>query len=290
MTAMEQHKNLIPVERALSIGEILVANGHLTHDDVLQITAEQVRSKLPFGQAAIKLNLLSVDELESALSSQFGFSYLSQTESGVAPEVVAAYQPHAALTEQMRSLRVRLLLQQLTARGAPRSHAITSAMAGEGRSFIAANLAVVFSQLGERTLLIDADMRNPRQHKLFGLDTRVGLSSCLSGRAGLACALPVPELASLSVLVAGPQAPNPQELLVRSAFTRLLLEASQHYEAIVIDTPPVSDFADAQIVCARAGSTVFVTRKQQSNVKLCQSAVAALRDSGARITGVVVNS
>lgn len=289
MTAMEQHKNLIPVERALSIGEILVASGHLTHNDVLQITAEQVRTKLPFGQAAIKLNLLSIDELESALSSQFGFSYLSQTESGVAPEVVAAYQPHAPLTEQMRSLRVRLLLQQLAARGAPRSYAITSAMGGEGRSFIAANLAVVFSQLGERTLLIDADMRNPKQHKLFGLDSRAGLSSCLSGRAGLECASAVPELASLSVLVAGPQAPNPQELLVRSAFTRLLLEASQQYEAIVIDTPPVSDFADAQIVCARAGSTVFVTRANGSDARRSQVAVAALKEAGARIAGAVVN-
>lgn len=289
MTAMEQHKNLVPVERALSIGEILVASGHLSHDDVLKITTEQVRSKLPFGQAAIKLNLLSVEELESALSSQFGFSYLSQTESGVAPEVVAAYQPHAALTEQMRSLRVRLLLQQLAARGAHRSYAITSAQPGEGRSFIAANLAVVFSQLGERTLLIDADMRNPRQHKLFGLDNRTGLSSCLSGRAALDCAAAVPELASLSVLVAGPQAPNPQELLVRSAFTRLLLEASQHYEAIIIDTPPVSEFADAQIISARAGSTVFITRANGSDARMSQQAVAALKDAGARIAGAVVN-
>lgn len=289
MTVMEQHQKLVPVERALSIGEILVASGHLTHDDVLKITAEQVRSKLPFGQAAIKLDLLSVDELEAALSSQFGFSYLSQTESGVATEVVAAYQPHAAVAEQMRSLRVRLLLQQLAARGAPRSYAVTSALAGEGRSFIAANLAVVFSQLGERTLLIDADMRSPRQHKLFGLDTRVGLSSCLSGRAGLECALPVPELPSLSVLVAGPQAPNPQELLVRSAFTRLLLEASQHYEAIVIDTPPVAEFADAQIVCARAGASVFVTRANGSDATLSRQAVAALKEAGARIAGAVVN-
>ena len=79
------------------------------------------------------------------------------------------------------------------------------------------------------------------------------------------------------------------ELLVRSAFTRLLLEASQQYEAIVIDTPPVSDFADAQIVCARAGSTVFVTRANGSDARQSQVAVAALKDAGARIAGAAVN-
>lgn len=288
MTAMENHQNLVPIEKALSIGEILVASGRLSPQDVLQITMEQARSRVAFGQAALKLNLLTMQELESALSSQFGFSYLTDPQAGVSQEVVAAYEPQSKVSEQVRSLRIRLLLQQAAHHGS-RSVAIASAQHGEGRSFIAANLAVVFAQLGERTLLIDADMRNPRQHTLFGLECRAGLSSCLSGRAGIDCASPVQELRNLSVMTAGPMPPNPQELLARSTFTRLLLEAGEVYEAIVIDTPPVTGFADAQIVAARAGATVLVTRSHRTEARQAQQAAAALRDVGARLCGAVVN-
>lgn len=288
MTAMEHHQHLIPVEKALSIGEILVASGRLSHDDVLRITIEQTRSRLAFGQAALKLNLLSMQELESALSSQFGFSYLTDRQSSVSREVVAAYDPQARTSEQVRSLRIRLLLQQASARGG-RSVLIASAQNGEGRSFIAANLAVVFAQLGEKTLLIDADMRNPRQHELFGLERRVGLSSVLSGRAGIDCATPVGELRNLSVMTAGPMPPNPQELLARPAFTRLLLEASETHEVVIIDSPAVNGFADAQIIAARAGATVLVTRARRSDARLSRQAVQALKDSGARVCGAVLN-
>lgn len=288
MTAMEHHQHLIPVEKALSIGEILVASGRLSHDDVLRITVEQTRSRLAFGQAALKLNLLSMQELESALSSQFGFSYLTDRQSSVSREVVAAYDPQARTSEQVRSLRIRLLLQQASARGG-RSVLIASAQNGEGRSFIAANLAVVFAQLGERTLLIDADMRNPRQHELFGLERRVGLSSVLSGRAGIDCATPVGELRNLSVMTAGPMPPNPQELLARPAFTRLLLEVGETHEVVIIDSPPVNGFADAQILAARAGATVLVTRAQRSDARVSRQAVQALKDSGARVCGAVLN-
>lgn len=288
MTAMENHQNLVPVEKALSIGEILVASGRLSPQDVLQITLEQGRSRVAFGQAALKLNLLTAQELESALSSQFGFSYLTDRQSGVAQEVVAAYQPQSKASEQVRSLRIRLLLQQATGRGS-RSVAIASAQHGEGRSFIAANLAVVFAQLGERTLLIDADMRNPRQHALFGLECRVGLSSYLSGRAGVDCAAPVRDLHNLSVMTAGPMPPNPQELLARSSFTRLLLEAGEVYDAIIIDTPPVIGFADAQIIAARTGATVLVTRSHRTDAHLARQAASALRDVGSRLCGAVIN-
>ena len=84
MTAMENHQNLVPIEKALSIGEILVASGRLSPQDVLQITMEQARSRVAFGQAALKLNLLTMQELESALSSQFGFSYTTLLEKATA--------------------------------------------------------------------------------------------------------------------------------------------------------------------------------------------------------------
>src|SRR6185503_6302746 len=124
-----------------------------------------------------------------------------------------------------------------------RTLAITSPGAREGRSFIAANLAVVFAQLGQRTLLIDADFRAPRQQAIFNISDRFGLSSVLSGRADLSAAVPVSGLTGLSVLPAGPLPPNPLELLSRPSFAALLGKAQAEYDVILIDTPPATEYA-----------------------------------------------
>ena len=137
---------------------------------------------------------------------------------------------------------------------------------GDGRSFIAANLAIVFAQQGERTLLIDGDLRAARQQALFKLERSVGLSGILAGRAGLEAAWPVPSLPGLSVLPAGAMPPNPQELLGRNAFGALLHAAALQFDVIIIDTPAGGDFADAEIIAARAGAALMVARKNKSLV------------------------
>lgn len=275
-------------ERSLTIGEILVANGRLSPQDVIRIQEEQRASNVHFGQAALKLNLLTVADLEQALSAQFGYTYLKADDVTLHQSLQAAVKPGGKVSEQIRSLRVRLLLSQLTI-PTSRTCAVASARSGEGKSFIAANLAIVFAQLGERTLLIDADMRSPVQHALFGLDNRVGLSNVLLGRAWLDSAVSIERLGSLSVLPSGARAPNPQELLAKSTFTKLLLEATQSYDYIIVDTPPVIDFADAQLICSRTSATVFVTRPGLSNKTSSAKAVMTLKESGARLTGAVVN-
>src|SRR6185295_1009223 len=112
----------------------------------------------------------------------------------------------------------------------------------------AQGLAISFSQLGQRTLLIDADFRAPRQQSIFNVPDRFGLSSALSGRAELSTALPVSGLTGLSVLPAGPVPPNPLELLSRASFAALLAKAQCEYDIIIIDTPPLGLYADAQCV------------------------------------------
>src|SRR6185436_9716186 len=115
--------------------------------------------------------------------------------------------------EELRGLRTQLMIRWAKAGVQHRVLAIVSPGAGEGRSYVAANLAVAFSQLGERTLLIDADLRRPRQHHIFNVSDRIGLSAVLSGRAGRSAVAPVPEFGALSLLTAGARPPNPQELL-----------------------------------------------------------------------------
>jgi hypothetical protein len=139
-------------------------------------------------------------------------------------ELVVACDPFHACAEELRALRTQLVIRWDNAGVKARRLAIVSPGAQEGRSYLAANLAVAFAQLGQRTLLVDADLRAPRQHALFGLDAASGLAALLAGRAGREVLRALPDFGPLSVLPAGAPPPNPQELLSRPALGALLGE------------------------------------------------------------------
>jgi chain length determinant protein tyrosine kinase EpsG len=171
-----------------------------------------------------------------------------------------------------------------------RTLAIASPCAREGRSFLAANLAVVFSQLGQRTLLIDADFRAPRQQAIFNISDRFGLSSVLSGRSDLSAAAPVAGLTGLAVLPAGPLPPNPLELLSRGSFAALLAKAQSEYDVILIDTPPVTYYADASVITFRAGDALLISRKDHTRLADSERAMRELSDASARVVGTLMNA
>src|SRR5204863_100999 len=160
------------------------------------------------------------------------------------------------VVEELRTVRTQLLIRWFNPAAGRRTLVVASPGAREGRSFIAANLAVSFSQLGQRTLLIDADFRAPRQQGIFNIADRFGLSSVLSGRADLSVAAPVAGITGLAVLPAGPVPPNPLELLSRGSFAALLGRAQAEYDVILIDTPPASEYADAQSVAFGVGVAI----------------------------------
>ncbi|HSY29563.1 MAG TPA: chain length determinant protein tyrosine kinase EpsG [Burkholderiaceae bacterium] len=271
------------------IGGILVDSGKLTIDDADRILRLQKGENMRFGEAGIKLGLLNSCDLQFALSRQFDYPYLRKGESSIGDELIAAYQPFSPRVEPLRALRSQLMLRCFTGSDNRRSLAIVSPERGEGRSYIAANLAVVFSQLGERTLLIDADMRNPRQCKLFNLGNNMGLSSILSERIRGDAVQRVPDLLDLSVLVAGASPPNPQELIGRPAFTKMLEEFEADYDVVLIDTPPCSEYADAQNIAARTGATVMVARKHKTRVELVREHTMLMMQSGAQVVGTLLN-
>ena len=188
--------------------------------DVERILEQQREKGGRFGDAGRALGLLEQRDIDFALSRQFDYPYLRRGESRVSEAVVAAYEPASPQVEALRALRSELMLHWFSDDAAHKSLAVVSEARGDGRSYIAANLAVVLSQLGGRTLLIDADLRNPSQHALFGLENRIGLSAVLAGRAGAEAVQRVAELGSLSVLPAGVAPPNPQELLARADVRR----------------------------------------------------------------------
>ncbi len=275
-----------------TIGDILVATGRLSQEDAVRIVERQRKDQVQFGEAALALKVLSKDDIDFALSKQFDYSYLSDQDQSVSPELVAAYKPFSRVGENLRAVRSQLMLRWFNTDPARKVMAIVSPGNGEGRSFVAANLAIVFAQQGERTLLIDADMRSKperSQNTLFKLGKSAGLSAILANRAGLEVAQLIPGLPGLAVLPAGATPPNPQELLGRPAFGDLLRIASQQFDVIIIDTPAGTEFADAEITAARAGAALLVARRNTSLVPQASQLARRLQDSGVALVGSVLN-
>ncbi|MNK11187.1 Tyrosine-protein kinase wzc [compost metagenome] len=284
-----QYRETRPLTAHNQMGSILVKSGRLSIGDTERILREQHIHRQRFGETGIALGLLTAADIDFALSSQFAYPYLRRGESSVSDEVIAAYDPFSKQVEALRALRSQLVMRWFGS-GAQRSAlAITSAERGDGRSYIAANLAVLFSQLGQRTLLIDADMRRPRQHQLFGIENRSGLSGILSGRNGATDVQRIESLMDLSVLPSGVLPPNPQELLGRGAFPQMLRDFSTEFDVILIDTPPDYDYADGQTAAARAGAALVVARKDSSHVGAIGNLVDSMKHSGVLVVGAVLN-
>lgn len=278
-----------PAGAGRSIGSILLDSGRLSPEDAERILRMQKDEGLRFGAAAVRLGLLTEDDIRQALSHQFDYPYLSREDTSLHQELVAAYEPFSPSVENLRALRSQLMLRWFDGDASRKALAITSVDSGDGRSYLAANLAIVFSQLGERTLLIDADLRAPRQHQLFKLRDGPGLSTVLAERSGLDAISSIPAMVGLSVLQAGPIPPNPQELLGRATFTGLLQTAAIDYDVIIIDTPPAANYADAQTVAVRAGAALLVARQDKSSLPGLNQLHHNLRQFGATVVGSVLN-
>ncbi|MBV8032481.1 MAG: chain length determinant protein tyrosine kinase EpsG [Betaproteobacteria bacterium] len=275
---------------ARHIGAILVDEGKLTSADAEQVLARQRELGWRFGEAAIELNLITDADLRQALAKQYEFPYLVSGPDGVSKELIAAWDPFNQVVEELRGVRTQLLIRWYNPDAGRKTLAVCSPGPREGRSFIAANLAVVFSQLGSRTLVVDADFRAPRQQAIFNVPDRFGLSSLLSGRADLSAAVPVTGMTGLAVLPAGPLPPNPLELLSRPAFGGFLARAQAEYDVIILDTPPATEYADAQSITFRTGDALLVSRKDHTRVQDTERAVRELSDASGRIVGTLMNA
>lgn len=271
------------------IGTILMESGKLSAEDTEAILQLQENEDIRFGEAALKLGVLTQHDIQFALSHQYGYPYLDRDDGRVSHELVAAYQPFSTQAEALRALRSQLKMRWFTGTPDRRSLAVISNESGAGRSYLAANLAIAFAQLGDRTLLIDADLRNPRQHSLFSLDNRAGLSSLLANRGVHAGARRIASFLDLHSISAGPTPPNPQELLGRPAFDRLLDEASQEFDVILIDTPAAGEYADAQIIAAKARGALILTHKNKTRLDETRQMCTNFANLGVMMVGTVLS-
>ncbi|WP_233151724.1 polysaccharide biosynthesis tyrosine autokinase [Pelomonas sp. KK5] len=272
-----------------SIGDFLSELKKLSNAQIEQVLAYQRQHGVRFGEAAVALKLASQDDVMWALSKQFHYPYSSGEGAHFNEELVAAIDPFSEQTESFRGIRSQLMLGVMAADAPKRALALLSPNVGDGKTFFAANLAVVFSQLGAKTLLIDADMRTPRQHRLFGIPAERGLSSVLSGRAETNVVRPIRDLPSLFVMPVGTLPPNPLELLQRPAFGLLLQELLSKFDHVIVDTPASAHGADSRVLAAKCGAAMVVTRRNVSQMKAVHKLVGEVARGSAQFAGVVIN-
>jgi protein-tyrosine kinase len=251
-------------------------------------------SGLRFGEAAVALGLVQPQEVEEALARQFRYPVAAPAVAGqaapLAAELVVAHRPYSPAAEAFRSLRaqVRRRLAEL----GRRTLAVLSPAHGDGRSHVAANLAVAFAQGGGRTLLVDGDLRRPRLHRLFGSEAGEpavqdgavdasptesgGLAQMLSGRSRSLAVDAVPGLPALFVLRAGAVPPNPLELLEGPALAPLLADVAGKFEHVIVDTPAFEAGMDAAVLAAACGSGLMVLRPGATRLAAAQDLMASL--------------
>jgi len=274
------------------LGAILVDSGQLDAEDIERVLQYQRQHNLRFGEAAVRLGLISEADIQYALSRQFAYAYLRKLPGdsrSMSDEVVAAYQPFSTRVEQLRAIRSQLMLRWFDRAEERQVLTIVGTERGEGRTYLAANLAVVFSQLGERTLLVDADMRAPRQHYLFSLENRIGLSTLLAGRLREEAVVRVPDLPGLSILPSGPTPPNPLELLNRINLEEFMIGVKGMYDVVIVDTPAMSIGEDAAMIAVKTGAALAVARSGATRVAAFSDMVQGLMDAGVAIVGSVLN-
>jgi capsular exopolysaccharide synthesis family protein len=243
---------------------------------------------LAFGFEYFDSRIKSPEEIKTHLALPFlGLvpSVATGSDGGEAPLLQSDIP--VAFSESIKALRTAVLFSS-TEEGA-HSVVITSTGPSEGKTVISSSLAITLAQAGQRTLVVDADMRRPRMHEALGRPQEPGLSNVLVGEATIAQAARTTSVPNLSILPAGQIPPNPSELLGSKKYQELLADLKRRYDWIIVDAPPVMPVTDASIVASTAGGVIFVIGSEMTPRQTAATAVEQLRSANAKFIGAVLN-
>jgi capsular exopolysaccharide synthesis family protein len=272
------------------IRDALLRLGYLSQEQTARVVSHQAERNLDFDQAALELGYITTDDLDNAREQLITSMALhDEHRRDMSKDLTVVSEPTSLRSEAIRLLRTQVIAQHV--RAGRRGLAVVSAMAGTGCSYIAANLAASLSQVGIKTLLIDANMRESAIERYFGLDAgAAGLSSFLS------LAVSRPErvvhanvLPSLSVMTAGPEVARPQELLSSRRFRDGTNTLLREYDIVIFDTPPANAYADALTVGSAAGYAMVVARRNISFFNDVSTLVSQLAAARCPVIGSVLN-
>lgn len=259
----------------------------LDEEAVLKIEHAARVLDISFPEAAISTGFVTEEDVEYARETTQQAVHAPVVHARLGTELLSHRDPFDKRGERMQALRTELLLRH---DGLVRANmmALISPCAGEGRSRLCADLAIAFSQLGHPTLLVDADLRRPRQHLLFNADNENGLSQAIAKRV-MPPLLSVEGLPHLSLLTAGPQPLNPLELLSDGHFERLVKEWRHSYEFVIVDTAPVSQFSDDLAVATVVGRVLTIVRANHTPYREQKEMLRRLSVTRSQILGAVIN-
>ncbi|MGX5789507.1 polysaccharide biosynthesis tyrosine autokinase [Staphylococcus equorum] len=195
--------------------------------------------------------------------------------------------PKSTISEKFRGIRSNIMFSNADKEIS--NVLITSEKPFSGKSTISANIAVTYAQAGYKTLIIDGDMRKPTQHYIFDLPNNNGLSSLIINKATYGEAIKESEVDNLGILTAGPNPPNPSELISSNKFKEIYNELLVHYDFIVIDTPPVNTVTDAQIYAQTIGNCALVIDAEKNNRNEVKKAKDLITKSGGKLLGAILN-
>lgn len=200
---------------------------------------------------------------------------------------LALENPADLAIESIRGLRTSLHFAMMEARN--NVLMISGASPNAGKTFVSTNLAAVIAQTGKKVLLIDTDMRKGYTHKLFKVSNDNGLSDFLSGKAELSKTIKTISDVGFSFISRGIAPPNPAELLMHRRFGELISWASQNYDIIILDTPPILAVTDAAIIGHYAGTTLLIARFEQNTTKELEVSYKRFEQSGVMVKGCILN-
>jgi protein-tyrosine kinase len=201
--------------------------------------------------------------------------------------LIIAHDPYDARCEKLRGLRTELLLRR-EAHGEADVMALLSPDIGDGRSQLAAELAIAFAQLGRPTLLVDADLRHPSQHLLFNAVNQVGLVQAIE-REERPLLHSVEGFRELSLLTAGPPPDNPLELLLNSRFAELIAEWRNRFDFVIVDTPPIDSYSDGLAVASLVRRVLTLCRAKSTPYRNNRDMLRRLTAMRAQVVGAVIN-
>ena len=205
-----------------------------------------------------------------------------------AVELVTYHDTRSRISEAYRNLRTSILLSG--SGRPPKSLVVTSSQPREGKTTIAANLAITLAQTGEKVILLDCDMRNPRLHRIFNMDNADGMSTFLSGNSDLSSLIQQSDIPNLYAVTSGRLPPNPAELLGSHRMKQGLTLLHEYFDHIVIDSPPVLLFADPRILGTLADGVVFVIKGGETPKETVQRAKRLLQEVHAHVIGALLNN
>ncbi|WP_298810577.1 polysaccharide biosynthesis tyrosine autokinase [uncultured Sphingomonas sp.] len=194
--------------------------------------------------------------------------------------------PKSAQSDAYGSVRTSLSL--LSAEGVPSTMMFTSTQQGEGKSSACRAMALSLARLGRRVVIIDADLRRPNIHRLFGLTNRNGLSNVLSGQIDATQATRSSDNGKIDFIVAGDIPPNPTELMNSPQMTALLAELRERYDTVLVDSAPVLGLADAVVLSSLVDATVYVIESGRNPVRQLQASLSRLAQGGGAVAGAIL--